>query len=269
LDTRWPGEAGKPLRDLGVVYGSLSTLQAPYRLVRGDNERRHCFYLFVIEGTLELETSAGDHRLTPGTLVAMPNRIDRRLELVEGSCYRELYFSIREDEPNDLLKVDSLFVREAQELDKLVAAYKGYYGESQKEPRPDEAARHYGELLALLFKREAMALKQGFDDQANLRFARLFVEIEERVSFPWTVAEMARRLCVAPSHLYRLTRKYYGMSPMELVEKQRIGQAKRLLRNTSHSLETIAVLTGYATPHGFSNAFRRATGTRPGRYRKE
>ncbi len=267
LPAFWPEEIGAPLQELGVHYGALTTFKPPYKLIRGNNEKLSYFYLFVVKGILELETEQGDYLLSPGSMVAMPTSLNRRLELIEGE-YQELYFSIKDSSNVDLLKVDRLYVRESIEIEKLANAFKGYFSELENAMAVDCARIHYEELIATLLKREALALKEGIYDEVKVRFTKLIFEIQQNLSFKWTVEEMASRLFVSAAHLYRLSQKYYCMTPMELVDKQRLEQAKKMLINTDLKLEVIAMHTGYASPYGFSNAFMRYTGMRPGAYRK-
>jgi AraC-like DNA-binding protein len=59
-----------------------------------------------------------------------------------------------------------------------------------------------------------------------------------------------------------------GISYKELVEDVRINLAIEYLCSTDMSVDRISVMVGYADSSGFSNAFKRATGKRPGEYRR-
>lgn len=61
----------------------------------------------------------------------------------------------------------------------------------------------------------------------------------------------------------------YGMSPHRWLILQRIEKAKRLLRSTEVPLCELAMDLGFAHQAHFTEAFVRATGRTPGRYRNE
>jgi AraC-like DNA-binding protein len=77
--------------------------------------------------------------------------------------------------------------------------------------------------------------------------------------------EVAR---VSPTHLSRTVRRYYGVTPSELVEQTRLARAAVLL-DTGATVSDIAARCGYATPSYFATRFRQAYGVSPRDYRRD
>jgi AraC-like DNA-binding protein len=60
-----------------------------------------------------------------------------------------------------------------------------------------------------------------------------------------------------------------GQSPKQYLTMWRMQLAQTMLRDTPHSLSTIADRLGYQSEPAFSRAFKRVFGTSPGRMRQQ
>ena len=60
-----------------------------------------------------------------------------------------------------------------------------------------------------------------------------------------------------------------GTSFQDLLDLVRMGQAKRLLFETSQSIDAIASTLGYSDASNFSRAFKRKEGVTPAVYRRQ
>jgi AraC-like DNA-binding protein len=78
---------------------------------------------------------------------------------------------------------------------------------------------------------------------------------------------MATRLHVSVSQLKRIFRRELGVSPRELVIRQRMKVAIDKLTNTNLTVAVIAEELGYDSLHSFTRLFTRHVGEPPGRYR--
>jgi AraC family transcriptional regulator len=89
--------------------------------------------------------------------------------------------------------------------------------------------------------------------------------IDERLAelcAPPTLSELSALCSVSVRQLTRGFRASRGYSIGDYVLQSRIANAKRLLA-TNDSIKAIAYAMGFASPSGFSQAFRRATGETP------
>lgn len=80
-----------------------------------------------------------------------------------------------------------------------------------------------------------------------------------------TLAELAADFHTTERSLMRHSRKLLGMSLTEWRQRLRLVSALPLL-NGGHSVESVALDTGYATSSAFIAMFRRYTGTSPGKF---
>lgn len=83
------------------------------------------------------------------------------------------------------------------------------------------------------------------------------------------IADLAAEAGISPGHLVRTFKRSTGRTVHQFVEDVRLERARALLSGTTLPLKQVASRLGFGTPSSFSLAFRRATGTTPGRYRRE
>ena len=62
--------------------------------------------------------------------------------------------------------------------------------------------------------------------------------------------------------------KYYGISPINYLNRKRIEVCKELLENTDYGISDIAHLTGFSSQSYLSQSFRKSCGMTAGNYRK-
>lgn len=84
---------------------------------------------------------------------------------------------------------------------------------------------------------------------------------------PWTVADLAAKVGVSRAALARRFTAEVGEPPMAYLANWRIALAADLLRETDHTVGTIARKVGYANAFALSVAFKRLRGTRPSDHR--
>lgn len=91
--------------------------------------------------------------------------------------------------------------------------------------------------------------------------------VHARPEHPWTTESLAAATSVSRATLSRHFRSALGQTPGAHVTQWRLDLASVRLRETDEPVESIADAVGYASPHAFSRAFRRARGMPPGEYR--
>ncbi len=117
----------------------------------------------------------------------------------------------------------------------------------------DEKSEQAGWLTALDDRRISIALRGVHADPSH----------------PWTLEELAKLSGMSRTSFAVRFRDVVGMPPLTYVLNWRIRLAERELSETDHSVADIAWSVGYGSESAFSNAFSRATGLSPGRFRKE
>ncbi|EMI46762.1 AraC family transcriptional regulator [Rhodopirellula sp. SWK7] len=90
---------------------------------------------------------------------------------------------------------------------------------------------------------------------------------EKNLSSPPSVEKLASIAKMSRYQLDRRMRHIFGITTGQWLMKARIDLAENLLAETSHSIATIALESGYADQSAFTRQFRRATGLSPREYR--
>jgi len=82
-----------------------------------------------------------------------------------------------------------------------------------------------------------------------------------------SVAELVRHVGLSHKTLERRFQKYLGKTPEQEIQRIRIEQSKIFLRETSLTVESVGLKTGFSSQEHFIRAFKREVGTTPGKYR--
>jgi len=97
--------------------------------------------------------------------------------------------------------------------------------------------------------------------------ARVVAEyIVDHFENPITVEGLAAYAGVSHSSLYRRFVARYGVSPKRFLLEYRVERACWMLRNTSCSVQQIAISVGFEDPFYFSRAFKEVKGVSPRQY---
>ena len=83
------------------------------------------------------------------------------------------------------------------------------------------------------------------------------------------VQDVAREVQLHPNYAMRFFKKTFRTTLNEYVTQYRIAQAQRLLATTDAKVIEVAFESGFRTLSRFYDAFERACGCSPSRYRKE
>ena len=86
---------------------------------------------------------------------------------------------------------------------------------------------------------------------------------------PWSVDSLAEHVALSPSRFAARFREVTGESPMKYLTRWRVQSARQQLRNSDLSVAAIGDAVGYDNQAAFIRAFKRYTGTTPGRWRAE
>jgi AraC family transcriptional regulator len=109
-------------------------------------------------------------------------------------------------------------------------------------------------------------------EMAGKLTARHFAIIEEYLAglsgeLP-SVAQLAAACGFSERYFAKLFRGQMGCSVAQYIKSAQITKAKSYLLETDLALKEIAYRLGFSTPANFSSAFRAATGSTPGQFRK-
>jgi len=91
--------------------------------------------------------------------------------------------------------------------------------------------------------------------------------IQHHLSEPLTAGEIAKELYLSRPYLSRKFIAETGESLTDFVLKEKVNEAKRLLRYSDKSLAAIGNYLGFSSQGHFSRVFKKYTGATPGEYR--
>lgn len=112
---------------------------------------------------------------------------------------------------------------------------------------------------------EATGVLQALTDP---RLAPALQAIHANPAQSWTLDALARKAALGRSAFAARFREIMGTTPHKYLTEWRLQGARRLLSESTLSLERIALQVGYDSAASFSRAFSKGMGTSPGAYRK-
>lgn len=93
--------------------------------------------------------------------------------------------------------------------------------------------------------------------------------IEKHLEQEITLAMLSNVSLFSPWHSYRLFREYLGLTPAEYIRKMRLSHSAVRLKKEKCSVTEAAYDSGFGSVDGYTRAFYREFGYRPGEYVKD
>ncbi|MBQ2719873.1 MAG: helix-turn-helix transcriptional regulator [Clostridia bacterium] len=97
---------------------------------------------------------------------------------------------------------------------------------------------------------------------------RMIAYMEDHLHSRFTMEEMARALSFGKAYLSRYFSRVCGYSVIDYFAMMKIGEAKRLIRETDKNFGEISELLAFSNPHYFSATFKKHTGMTPTQYKR-
>ncbi|MFC4146104.1 AraC family transcriptional regulator [Micromonospora mangrovi] len=106
------------------------------------------------------------------------------------------------------------------------------------------------------------------DESTSRAVHRAIAAMEENLSEPITVDDMARAALFSKFHFSRVFHRATGVSPGRFLSALRLQRAKDLLVSTTLNVADISLRVGYSSVGTFSYRFSRSVGMSPTAYRR-
>jgi len=106
-----------------------------------------------------------------------------------------------------------------------------------------------------------------FQIEASDRFADIAAWIASHLHADLSVETLAGKAALCPRHFSRRFRRTFGRPPAAFVEDMRLGEIRRRLMTTRHTVEAIAASVGFGDSDSLRRAFRRRYGVSPSDFR--
>jgi len=256
------------LRERDVKFSAMCSIKDVCEVVRKDPNLH--ILIFSIKGHARLFAANSPRRGVPieaGQVAVLPAHQSHSYKMI-GDVWEAIWFYLADTDTWRQLREHKPHVRASVTLKELKAAFDGFIAESlRNEPRARIAGRHYAELLLLNLERELGMEESQHSKQIRQRLYILWDAVSANLNHNWTVQELADKIEISPQHLYKVSMRFCGRKPMEMVTQMRMHQAQELLTNTDNQVKSIAPLLGYSDSFSFSAAFKRYTGCSPREYR--
>lgn len=97
--------------------------------------------------------------------------------------------------------------------------------------------------------------------------AKLLEELDQQITRPVMLTELAARSGFSPQHLNRIFQRALGMTPLQYLLRLRLERAATLLREARLTVHAIGKQVGFADAYYFSRLFRQYHGQSPVQYR--
>lgn len=211
----------------------------------------------VIRGTLTYYIDGVEAALESGDAVFGP-RGARRERTYTGQSAEYLSFNFQMDPPPSLPTV----IRGAvtREVQLLIAAFDefhtGFYLDDLRK------TAHLLECILLSMEEGQRAAR--FNPLTRTILRHLHDNFRSRI----TLADISALTAFSPVYCDSVFRQETGRSIIDYLIDVRIGEAKKLLVESSVSMSRIAELTGFQDANYFSRVFKKRTGDTPSGYRK-
>ena len=120
------------------------------------------------------------------------------------------------------------------------------------------------EILLSYFVKHARERLHAKDD----RLALLLDYVQQHLSEPISVDDLADRACLTKSYLIRRFREAMGVTPIQYVLTKKVQRAQTLLLESGMNVSQIAAEVGFSDPAYFIRLFKRHIGFTPQEYRQ-
>ena len=127
------------------------------------------------------------------------------------------------------------------------------------------------ELLVRLMQTQARQLI--FHDYARYltshRFAAVVAYIKEHLTENLNIDKLSALACMSKATFFRVFKREFGITPVEFIIRERLGEAKRLLRHPLASVAEVCLRAGFNNLSYFQSLFKKHEGVTPGAYKRQ
>ncbi|MBZ5201883.1 AraC family transcriptional regulator [Planomicrobium chinense] len=251
-------------------------------MIHCTSDRRHikplhvhpesCEIILVLEGQSRFSINQKTYTATAGSLV-LCNAGDWHAEAsVKGQAYSCLSLNcsghlVKQLEMNQVRAHHAAPVQQPAEFERLKTLVLQLIEEnSSSYANKQQTVALFLELFFEVLERSLNEpLRTATDHRQLIRMAKRF--IEENAHRALTLELFSTEIGLSKYYLAHVFKEQTGMSPIQYAIQCRIQLARYLLQHTDASIRQIAQRTGYKSETHFQQAFKKATGQTPGKYR--
>ncbi|WP_286889811.1 AraC family transcriptional regulator [Pseudoalteromonas sp. ESRF-bin5] len=244
--------------DLELTLAGCSNLSGRYCVARSSPLEHTLFY--TLSGQGKLVTEHNQYTLTANTLIVLPAKQGFEVK-IDAAHWDVIWLNLANTNRWKHLNLVEALVLYDQKLQPLHFAMEFLYSESNATLREG--------VMPILSHYLNTTLQSEPQIGGHNRLTSLFLEVEERLQFDWTIDAMCEKVHYSAPHLHRLCQAQFGKSPMQQLIYLRIKRAKNLLLNTRWPVAHIAAYVGYPNIFNFSKRFKKSVGVSPTDFRNK
>ena len=241
--------------------------RAGFQILRENGHPQHTFLHFFGSVTLEID----GHRIqtAPHACILYPAGEPQFFYSKTPLTHDWLHFT------GDLASVEALgispnvlyYPEQPERITELLKALESefYTAAAGREQMLDIKLR---ELWITLRRAADGTLSPPLSDSLAGQLRRLRAEMFLHPDEKWTVARLAKEVCLSQSRFYAIYRSYFGNSPIDDLIAARINTACNMLTTTATPISQIAEHLGYANLTHFARQFKAHTGYSPTQFRR-
>lgn len=250
----------------GVQFACISELFAGYYIHRP--ACRHHVLLYITGGAGEFRTEKLSGIMRENHLLFIP--ASRLHHYETGSALNFMALHLNPDATNwQYLRHSEAIYRPARFGGEVAALMELLFREAHRPGKDNLRVLHlFCRIVSGYIDMELSHHANAADIDCERRLENVWIQVEKHPEYSWNIDNLAAVAGLSSSHLFAVTRKFYGKKPMEIVRNMRLARAAELLQFSNATLTDIAEKSGYDSPYSFSRAFKRMYNLSPGSYRK-
>jgi len=93
--------------------------------------------------------------------------------------------------------------------------------------------------------------------------------IKEHLAENLSVDKLSALACMSKATFFRMFKREFGLTPVEHIVRERLAEAKRLLRQPLASVAEVCLRAGFNNLSYFQALFKKHEGVTPGMYKKQ
>lgn len=256
------------LRAEGIRYGVIEDLHRPTE--KGNlGGVEHILLIFLIRGQMQIEVDQHILNLSEGQMISIKPESSRWLSLQSESA-RLMAIHLSPTEPWRRFLAQSATPKIATQIHCLESVVDQLITEDLELHSGSEPIyQHLSQLFVLYLNRELGNTDTLPTQRHRQTLLNLWSQVNARPNHNWSVHQLASHAHISPPHLHKICKSFFNLTPMQMVNRLRMEQAKTLLAETDATIDQVASRIGYASPYSFSDSFLKHSGVRPGKYRKQ
>lgn len=229
-------------------------------------------FYFICEGEGWIKIDGREFYPVPGQLCLMPAHVAQSYSTISERTYHKYWchFNATLGELDLFQWLDVPYCMDIRNHARMLALFQeltALYKDSSYLSRIREKAVLLEIIACFLSEADTLIRVIPGRNEDIERLKRIESFIDDHLSEPVTLEQIAKHVHLHPNYLVRYFNKHLSVSPLKYLYRKRMRKAKALLGTTSLSVKEVAERVGYPDTNHFAKAFRRENSCSPSEYR--